>query len=84
MSAKDKMYTEGRPNKSLVCPEAANLVTGILAMIIGLLVAIWSIAFIHRKYGAGVLLVLSIILWLVGGGFAPIFFTILVVPLRPG
>lgn len=52
------------------------LVTGILAIVFGLLVIIWSVAFIHTKYGAAVLLLLSIILWLVGGGFAPIFFTI--------
>jgi hypothetical protein len=52
------------------------LVTGILAMVFGLLVILWSVAFIHTKYGAAVLLILSIILWLVGGGFAPIFFTI--------
>lgn len=52
-------------------------VTGILAITVGLLVAIWAIAFIDRKYGAGVLLLLSIIQWLVGGGFAPIFMSIL-------
>jgi len=52
-------------------------VTGILAIIIGLLVTIWAGAFIDRKYGARVLLLLSIILWLVGGGFAPIFMSIL-------
>ena len=49
------------------------LVTGILAIIVGLLVTIWAGAFIDRKYGARVLMLLSIILWLVGGGFAPIF-----------
>jgi hypothetical protein len=54
-------------------------VTGILAMIVGLLVTIWAAAFVQRKYGARVLFFLSIILWLVGGGFAPIFFTIFAV-----
>jgi hypothetical protein len=53
------------------------LVTGILAIIFGLLVTIWAGAFIDRKYGARILLLLSIILWLVGGGFAPIFMSIL-------
>jgi len=52
-------------------------VTGILAIIVGLLVTIWAGAFIDRKYGALVLLLLSITLWLIGGGFAPIFMTIL-------
>jgi len=51
-------------------------VTGILAIIVGLSVTIWAAAFIDRKYGAVVLMFLSIILWLVGGGFAPIFMAI--------
>jgi hypothetical protein len=53
------------------------LITGFLAMIFGLLVTIWAGVFIDRKYGARILLLLSIILWLVGGGFAPIFMSIL-------
>lgn len=52
-------------------------VTGILAIIVGLLVTIWAAAFVDRKYGALALLLLSITLWLVGGGFAPIFTSIL-------
>ena len=52
-------------------------VTGILAIIFGLLVTIWAGAFIDRKYGAWVFVLLSFILWLVGGGFAPIFMSIL-------
>lgn len=51
-------------------------VTGILAMIVGLLVTIWAAAFVQRKYGARILFFLSVLLWLVGGGFAPIVFTI--------
>jgi len=54
-------------------------VTGILAIIFGLLVTIWAGAFIDRKYGARVLLLLSITLWLVGGGYAPIFMSLLAV-----
>jgi hypothetical protein len=50
--------------------------TGVLAMIFGLLVTIWAILFIDRKYGATILFFLSIILWLVGGGYAPVIFTI--------
>jgi len=48
------------------------LITGIFAIIFGLLVTIWSWAFIERKYGAWIFGLLSLILWLVGGGFAPI------------
>lgn len=54
-------------------------VTGILAIVFGLLVTIWAGVFIDRKYGAGVLMLLSIILWLVGGGFGPIFMSILAI-----
>jgi len=53
------------------------LITGILAMIIGLLVIIWTGAFIDGKYGARVLLLLSISLFLVGGGFGPAFMAII-------
>jgi len=55
------------------------LVTGILAMIVGLMVIIWSIAFIDTKYGALVLLCLSTIMFLVGGGFAPPVFAIVAI-----
>jgi hypothetical protein len=48
------------------------LITGILAVIAGLLVTIWSIAFIDKRYGALVLLVLCITLVLVGGGSPPL------------
>ena len=53
------------------------LVTGILAVIFGILLTIWSIKFIGKKYGAGILFLLGIILFLFGGGFAPIFMTII-------
>ena len=53
------------------------LLTGILAVVLGLLVTIWAAGFVHKKHGAAVLFLLSISLFLVGGGFAPIFLTIL-------
>jgi hypothetical protein len=52
------------------------LLTGILAIIVGLSVTIWAAYYVDKKYGARVLLLLSIILWLVGGGFAPVFMAI--------
>ena len=52
------------------------LATGILAVIFGILVIIWSIAFINKRDSAGILFLLGTILFLVGGGFAPIFMTI--------
>jgi hypothetical protein len=53
------------------------LLTGILAVIFGILVTAWAAAFVQRKYGARVLFLLSIILFLVGGGLAPIILTVL-------
>ena len=48
------------------------LATGILAMIFGLLIVIWTAVFIQKKNGGVVLFLLSIVLFLVGGGFGPI------------
>jgi hypothetical protein len=53
------------------------LVTGILAVIFGTLVMIWSIKYIDKKFGAGILFLLGVLLFLFGGGFAPIFMTII-------
>lgn len=53
------------------------LISGILSIVIGVLVVIWALAFVHRRYGAVILLLLTIALFLVGGGFAPIFLSIL-------
>ena len=47
------------------------LVTGILATVIGLITTIWSAAFVQRKNGGIVLMLLSIALLLVGGGLFP-------------
>jgi hypothetical protein len=52
------------------------LITGILAMLASLAVIVWSAAFIQRKGGAAVFLLLSIFQFLVGGGFAQIFLVI--------
>ena len=53
------------------------LVTGVLAIILGLLVAVWAAAFVHRKNGGVVLILLSVMMLLVGGGIAPPIFGIL-------
>jgi hypothetical protein len=55
------------------------LVTGILAVILGILVIVWAAGFVQRKYGAVILLLLAVTLFLVGGGFAPIFLTLLAI-----
>jgi hypothetical protein len=53
--------------------------TGVLAVIFSILVTIWASIFVQRRFGATLLLVLTIILFLVGGGFAPIFLSLLAV-----
>jgi hypothetical protein len=53
------------------------LLAGIFAVIFSLLVTIWAGVFVQRRYGALILFLLAIILFLVGGGFAPIILTIL-------
>lgn len=47
------------------------LVTGILTIIVSLTVIVWSVAFVQTKNGGLILLLLSIAMLLVGGGFAP-------------
>ncbi len=47
------------------------LVTGILAVVFGLAVMLWSGGFLNRKSGGPVLLLLSLVLLLFGGGFFP-------------
>ena len=58
----------GEPAMTLV---PNYLVTGILAIILGLVVAVWAAKYMHRKNGGLVLIALSIIMLLVGGGIVP-------------
>ena len=47
------------------------LITGMLAMIIGLLILVWAVAFVRRKHGGAILILLSVALLLFGGGLFP-------------
>ena len=47
------------------------LITGVLTILISLAVLVWAAAFVHGKNDGLVLILLSIIMLLVGGGFAP-------------
>jgi hypothetical protein len=47
------------------------LLTGILALLLGLTMIFWSAAFVQRKHGGLVLILLSMALLLFGGGFFP-------------
>jgi len=58
----------GEPGMTIV----PNLrITGILTIIISLAVVIWSAAFVQGKSGGRILILLSVLLLLVGGGFGP-------------
>jgi hypothetical protein len=75
--APNGIMIEAWPAMQLVAGEPAMtivpnfLLTGILAIIIGIIVTIWAAAFIGRKNGGLVLILLSIIMLLVGGGIIP-------------
>jgi len=47
------------------------LVTGILAILFSLIFLVWATMFVHRKNGGLVLILLSIVMLLVGGGIFP-------------
>jgi hypothetical protein len=64
----DKVWNACEPAMTVI----PNLfVTGILAIIVGLIVLIWAAAFVQRKNGGAALILLSIALLLVGGGIFP-------------
>jgi protein-S-isoprenylcysteine O-methyltransferase Ste14 len=48
------------------------LVTGILAIVVGVAVLVWSVGFVQTKHGALVFLLLFLLLFLVGGGIAQV------------
>jgi hypothetical protein len=66
-----KLWPEATLHAFTVVPSL--LVAGLLAITAALLIAIWAALFIQRKYGAWVLVLLAILLFLVGGGFGPPF-----------
>lgn len=52
-------------------------VTGLFASVLGIFVAWWSLTHISDRYGAGVFLIVSLLLFFVGGGIEPITLTLL-------
>jgi hypothetical protein len=52
-------------------------VAGIVAILVGLSMIVWSLGFVHRERGGLILIPLSVLLLLVGGGFVPPFIGIL-------
>jgi hypothetical protein len=52
------------------------LLTGILAIVVGLLTIVWSVGFIDRPNGARILLLLGLLLFVVGGGIGMLAFLV--------
>jgi hypothetical protein len=50
------------------------LISGVLSMLLGLIIIIWSLRFIHTKHGPTVFLLLFILLFLFGGGIGQVAF----------
>ncbi|MDR3562817.1 MAG: hypothetical protein P4N59_15460 [Negativicutes bacterium] len=53
------------------------LFTGLAAVCVALALILWTIGYIHRKNGATIFLLLSILLFLVGGGIAQVVFLLI-------
>jgi hypothetical protein len=69
-------WTQGGEGAFTLVPNF--LVTGLLAIMVGLIIMIWSVGFVHRRNGPLILLLLFIALFLVGGGIGQIVFFTLV------
>ena len=50
------------------------LITGLLAIMVGVAIIVWSIRFVHQKNGSRIFILLCILLFLVGGGIGQIIF----------
>jgi hypothetical protein len=67
-----RMWVHGTEDAFTLVPNF--LVTGILAMVLGLLTIVWSIGFIDRTRGSTVFLLLGVLMFLVGGGVGMLAF----------
>ncbi|HEX6329537.1 MAG TPA: hypothetical protein VFZ72_23440 [Jiangellaceae bacterium] len=69
-------WAEGRIAENLGGEPAMSfipnlLITGILTIVVSLAVFTWAVVFVDRRYGGRVLVLLSVLMLLVGGGFGP-------------
>ncbi len=67
-----KMWVHGNEPAFTLLPNF--LLSGIVAMVIGLAIVVWSLGFVQRKYGSLILFSLFALLLLLGGGVAQILF----------
>jgi hypothetical protein len=67
-----RMWAYGTEDAFTLIPNF--LISGVAAIVVSALIALWSVGFIHKKNGSLAFLLLSIVLFLVGGGVAQIVF----------
>lgn len=67
-------WSEGSEGAFTLVPNF--LITGMLAMLVGLAIIIWSVGFVQKPRGPLVFLLLFIVLFLVGGGIGQVIFFI--------
>lgn len=63
-----KMWEYGGEEAFTIIPNF--LMTGILAVLVGITLIVWSVVYVHSKRGALVLFLLNVLLFLFGGGIA--------------
>lgn len=68
----ERMWVYGTEEAFTLVPDF--LVTGILAIAVGLATIVWSVGFLDRPNGSRVLLLLGLLLFLVGGGIGMLVF----------
>ncbi|HMD78205.1 MAG TPA: hypothetical protein VKG86_12625 [Terracidiphilus sp.] len=71
----NQMWTYGNELAFTLVPNF--LLSGIAAISVSLLIAVWSIGYLHKKHASSIFLLLFIVLFLVGGGIAQVvYFTL--------
>lgn len=74
IGAANRMWLHGTEEAFTIIPNF--LFTGILAIMVSLAIMVWSVGFVHKKYGPSIFILLFILLVLVGGGIGQIVFFI--------
>ena len=71
----NRMWAYGTEDAFTLIPNFRT--TGVAAVVVSVMILVWSAGFVHKKNGSLVFLLLSILLFLVGGGVAQVvFFTL--------
>ncbi len=68
----NRMWLHGNEPAFTIIPNF--LITGIVAMMVGVAIIIWSVGFMHKKHASVIFLSLFILLFLVGGGIGQVIF----------